>query len=328
MKNNILKSLFNRSTKKQLQKEQPKNVYYSPDFAMSPLWLYIGLVLRTLVTYIGIFGITSFICGAAGLTTSPYWQAVVVSPSTIALLAIIPALACGIASLSKLSALLTGIIYAGAFAAYGAALYGDPVSFTVKSALRIYNYALYTVSLRFHSVGNFMIPDGYDYSTASTALSDPYRFSGVFILASVIGVILFFSVQKKTRVFPIFILLTAVIAPILTYNIAVGNSGIAFILVFICAALALKAYDRRYSGRADMISEKKAKKAKKKAEKAEIKKSKKAEKKALKAEADKVYDRAIDADLPLSRAKKARRAVFKNAKKARKAKNKHESNGI
>ena len=100
------------------KKEALKKVYYSPDYEMSTLWLYIGLLLRTLVTYIGIFGITSFICGAAGLSTSPYWQAVVVSPASIALICILPALACGIASLSKLSALLTGILYTGAFAAY------------------------------------------------------------------------------------------------------------------------------------------------------------------------------------------------------------------
>lgn len=322
MKNNILTSLFKGESKKKQKKEQIGSVYYSPDYKMPPLWLYVGLLLRTLVTYIGIFGITVFICGAAGLTTSPYWQAVVVSPSSIALICTIPALACGIASLSKLSAVLTAMVYTGGFAAYGAALYGDPVDFTVKSALRVYNYALYTVSLRFHSVGNFMIPDGYDYTTASTALSDPYRFTGTFILATLIGLILFFSVQKKTRVFPIFVLLTAVLAPILTYNIAQGNAGIAFILVFICAALALKAYDRKYSGRAEMISERRARKAKKKEEKAELRKAKKAEKKSLKKEADKVFDRAIDADLPLSRAKKARRAVFRNAKKAAKEKKK------
>ena len=286
---------------------------------MSKLWLFAGLCLRTLITYLGVFGITSFICGAAGLTTSPYWQAVVVSPGIIALLCIPVAIAAGVASLGRLWALLTPVVYAGAIFAFGAIAYGDPVDFIVKSALRVYNYALYNVSLIYHSLGNFMIPDGYDYTLASSAMYDPHRFFGVFLLASLLGFILYFCVQKKTRVFPIVILLTVIFAPILTYNIAVGNSGIAFISVFASAALGLKVYDHRYGGKAEAIVEKKSRKAASRIERAKRREQKREKKKAIVAEADRVFDKAIDADMPISRARKARKAVFKNKKLEKKA---------
>jgi len=314
-------SLFKRGSdaKKKPQKNKPEYVYYSPATDLSRPMLYVGLLLRTLVLYLGVFGITSFICGAAGLTQSDYWQADVVSPGIIALLCIPVALACGVASLGRIAAIATPVVYAGAFIGFAAINYGDPFSFIMHSALRIYNYALYNLSVIYHNVGNLMIDHGYDYTTAELDANDPHRFAGTFILATVIGFILYFCVQKKTRVFPVVILLTAVFAPILTYNIAVGNSGIAFILVFVCALLGLKVYDYRYGGRAEAVKERKKKRADKKAARAERKAKKAEEKKALRAEADRVFDRAIDADMPLKKAKQARRAVFRSHRETKKA---------
>ncbi|MBQ2729650.1 MAG: transglutaminase domain-containing protein [Clostridia bacterium] len=310
-------SLFKRGSdiNKKQKPKKPENIYYSPADDMSPLWQYVGLALRTLTLYIGVFGISSFICGAAGLMSSSYWQAVVVSPGTLALLCLPVALAAAIASLGKIPALITPFAYAGAYMGIIAIAYGNPIDFTVKSALRIYNYALYTVSARgYYSLGNFMVNDGYDYTTASGAFSDPYRFCGAFLLATLIGFILYFCIQKKTRIFPIVILMTVVFAPILTYNVAQGNSGIAFMLVFICSALALGVYDYRYGGKALKKAERIKEKAEKKKERAEKKLKKKAARKALINEADRVFDKAIDADVPLKKARQARLAVFKNHK--------------
>lgn len=290
---------------------------------MSPLWQYVGLLLRTLILYIGVFGITSFICGAAGLTVSDYWQATVVSPGRIALLCIPVALAAAAASLSKISAAVTPFAYAGIYMGICAVAFGNPVDFTIKSALRIYNYALYTVSSKgYYSLGNFMISDGYDYTTAGMETSDPYRFGGTFLLATLIGFILYFCIQRKTRLLPIVVLMTTVFAPILTYNIAVGNSGIAFMLVFICSALGLKVYDFRYCGKADKITERKAAREERKKARKEKADKKRAARKALRDEADRVFDKAIDADVPLKKARQARRAVFKSHKKSKKAERK------
>ena len=306
------------ANKKQKPKS-PDNVYYSPADDMSTPMLYAGLALRTLVLFLGVFGITTFILGPAGLTASDYWQAAVVSPPFVALLSLPVALACAVASLGKVPAIITPFAYTGLYMAIAAIAFGNPIDFTVKSALRIYNYALYHVSsFGYYSLGNFMINDGFDYANGATVLYDPYRFGGAFLLATVIGFILYFSIQKKTRIVPIVILMTVVFAPILTYNVAEGNAGISFCLVFICAALALKVYDHRYGGRADKIADKKRKKEEKRKLKAEKKAAKKAAKKALIDEANAVFDRAIDADMTPAVARKARKAVFKTHKASKK----------
>ncbi|MBQ3527403.1 MAG: transglutaminase domain-containing protein [Clostridia bacterium] len=304
---------------KKQKPKKPDNVYYSPADDMSPAMLYVGLALRTLVLFLGVFGITTFILGAAGLTASDYWQAAVVSPPFVALLSLPVAVACAAASLGKLPAIITPFAYTGIYMAIAAIAFGDPIDFTVKSALRIYNHALYHVSsFGYYSLGNFMVSDGFDYSNASTVLYDPYRFGGAFLLATLIGLILYFCIQKKTRITPIVILMTLVFAPILTYNVAEGNAGISFCIVFICAALALKVYDHRYGGRADRIAEKKKKKEEKKKARADKKAAKKAAKKALIDEANAVFDRAIDADMTPAVARKARKAVFKTHKASKK----------
>ncbi len=331
MKTNIFSSLLKGGNKKnKVKPKKPENIYYSPADSMSTVMQYVGLALRTIVLYIGVFGLTSFICGAAGLSHSSYWQAAVVTPGFIALLSLPVAFAAAIASLGRIPALVTPIAYVGIYMGIIAIAYGNPIDFTVKSILRIYNYALYTVSsIGYYSLGNFMVSDGYDYSTAQNAMYDPYRFAGAFILASIIGAILYFCVQKKTRVFPIVILMSVILAPILTYNIAYGTFGIAFIIVFVCAVLALKVYDYRYGGKADKKASRKARREEKKKLKAEKKEKKRSERAALKEEANRVFDKAIDAEMPLSKAKKAKKAVYKahkasvkEAKKNAKASNK------
>ena len=75
-----------------------ETVFISPDESMAKPALYVGLVLRTLLMYIGILGISAFICGAAGLTQAADWRSNAVTAGTIALISLIPAAACGIAA--------------------------------------------------------------------------------------------------------------------------------------------------------------------------------------------------------------------------------------
>lgn len=302
---------------------KPEIVYYSPVDSISKGTKYIGLALRTLILYLGVFGITSFVLGAAGLTYSDWWGSEVVSPGTIALYSIPVALAAAFASLNKICAFVTPFLYGGIYIGIIAASYGNPIDFIYRSIIRIYNFALYTVSsLGYYSLGDYMVNDGYDYANAAYSTHDPYRFAGAFILASIIGFILYFCVQRKTRLFPIVLLISVIFAPILTYNIAQGTAGFGFIIVFICSAIALKIYDHRYGGQAEKKALKKKLKAEKKAQKKAHKAEAVLEKKTLIAEADRVYDKAIDADIPHSKAKKARKAVFENHKIEKKAKKK------
>lgn len=295
-----------------------KKVYYSPVENSSKALRYTGLALRTLVTYTGILGICALICGAAGLSTSDWWGGAVVSAWNIALFALPVAVACAVASLNKICAAATPFVYAGVYLGICSA-YGNPFTFTVRSALRVYNMALYRMtSLGYSSVGNFMIPDGYDYSQAGNAVSDPYRYCGAFLLATLIGIFLYFTVQKKVRIIPLAIGLAAVFFPILTYNISKGNAGIGFTVCFICGALAMKIYDRSYSGVPERRERKKQEKLKKKAEKKERKQKEKAEKLSVSQRADSVFEACAESEMGIKKARLARRGViiaYKDSKK-------------
>ena len=73
-------------------------------------------------------------------------------------------------------ALLVPLGFSGAVIGLCAVLYGNPFSFLWQSILRIYNFALYHIaSLGYGSLGNFMIPDGLDYSGAAYMHTDPKR---------------------------------------------------------------------------------------------------------------------------------------------------------
>ncbi len=304
--------------KKNKKKNTVDRVFYSPAEGMSALQLAIGLILRTLVVFVGIVGIACFICGAAGLMSSGSWRAIYVGPWNIALLALPAAVACGIASLGWKFTLGTAAAYVGAYTGIIAALYGNPISFTAESALRVYNYALYTVSgYGYYSIANYMVTDGYDYSAAAYAEYDPQRFVGVFLLCTLIGVILFLTVQKKVRLVPLIVFVTAIAAPILTYNIAIGTSGIGLSVIFICTAVALKIYDRRYSGRIEKKQNRKLERQQRRAEKKAAKAAKKSEKKEIRLKAEKIFIAALDAGAEPKKARAARRA-FKKAKRSEK----------
>lgn len=309
--------------KRKKQKNTDELVYYSPAEGMSAPQLAIGLVLRTLIVYIGIVGIACFLCGAAGLTTAGSWRAVSVGPWFIALLALPAAIACGVASLGKWFAVGTAAVYTGAYFGIIAAIFGNPIDFTVQSALRIYNYALYTVSgYGYFSLADYMVSDGYNYGAAAYAEYDPQRFVGVFLLCTVIGLILFLTVQKKVRLIPLTLFISVIAAPVLTYNVAQGTSGIGLTVIFVCSAIALKIYDRRYSGRI----EKKHSKKNERRQRRLAKKSARLEKKNLKKEkrikADKILVAAVDAGADIKKARAARKAYIKAMRDGEKAEKK------
>lgn len=316
MNNNAQTTLRRKNRKKNTEE---KRVYYSPIENMSGAQLVIGLILRTFIVYIGIVGLTSFICGSAGLMTSGAWWAVSVSPWHIALFALPPALACGVASLGVPFACTTAAVYVGAYTGIIASLFGNPIEFTVQSALRIYNFALYTVSsYGFYSVGNFMVNDGYDYSNGALAETDPQRFCGVFLICTIIGLVLFFTVQKKVRIIPLVVFITAIMTPIMSYNLAIGTSGIGFTTIFVCAAIAMKIYDKRYSGRIERRQNRKAEKDAARKIKRTERLSKKLAKKEQKETADRIFYAAIDAGADLKKARSAKRLFLKSKRDEKK----------
>ena len=296
-----------------------KKVYYSPVENASKPWKIGGLILRTLVSFTGILGLSSLICSAAGVMTGGWWGAATVTTWHLVLYALIVSAALGAASLGKIPAVVTPIAFAGIYAAVVGISYGNPVSVTVKGALRIYNMALYGMTARgYSSLGRFMVQDGYDYTRASEASSDPYRFVGAFLIAVILGIFLYVTSQKKVRVVPLAMGITAILAPILTYNIAKGTSGVGFTVCFVCATLGMKFYDVRYSGKIEEKEEKKKKRKEKKAEKKALREKKKEAKLLIRDKAESVYIAAAESEMGLKKARAARRAVIKAHKDAEK----------
>lgn len=301
-----------------------RKVFYPPAEGASSAKVYFGLVLRTLVTYAGIIGLTALVCGAAGLTVSDWWGGVVVSAGSIALLSLPAAIACGVASTGRIAAIVTPFAYTGIYAAVVSAMYGNPVNFTVYSVLRVYNSTLYCLSARgFSSLGNYMVSDGFDYSQLGSMSSDPYRFGGAFVLATLFGIFLYLTVQKKVRLIPFTLGVAAVLAPILTYNSAHGNAGIGFTVCLVCGALGMKFYDRAYSGKIEKRHTKQSDRKlrrKQSAEKRAALRKEKAERKNL---ADRVFETA-KLRFGKDRAIAARRAVILTQKDQKKASEKEE----
>lgn len=310
-----------RKKNKRAARRMLETVFISPDESMVKPALYVGLVLRTLLVYIGILGISAFICGAAGLTQAADWRSNAVTAGTIALISLIPAAACGIAAAVGKFGAAVPLVYVGAYFGICAASFGDPISFTYQSAVRVYNFALYHVASKgYYSLGNYMVQDGYDYANAAYDANDPQRFFGVFLLCSVVGLILFATVQKRVRLVPLALFCTAVIAPILTYNLPYGNAGTAFLIVFICGAIAMWIYDRRYDPRREKRLEKKAEGRRRRQDKRAARRAAAALHSQTAKKADSVYRAALLAGVGRSKAKAALRAVYAEGKRVEKLK--------
>ena len=281
-----------------------EDIYESPVHSLSGTAKIVGFILRTLVFYIGVFGTVSFLCAAAGLTTQVHWQACYISYGYIALVCLPVCAAAAAASLNRYTRITVPLGFGVAVIGICAMLYGNPISFLWQSILRIYNFTLYHLAgLRYSSLGNFMVPDGLDYSNAGYMHADPQRFWGVFLLAVTIGILLRFCMLKKVRLVPLCTIIAAIIIPVFTYNISKGNIGIGCMIAFSLGCIVLKIYDYRYAG----PQSRKIERRKKRRDKKELQKRtalrKKEEKKALHAQAD-------ETDMDKRRSRMARNAVF------------------
>lgn len=324
MKNNKIRPIaFFRKLwgkgKKRKKKTAPDDVIYSPAEDLSPLSRIIGIGMRALILFLGIFGFTAFICNAFEFTISFNSRFFAITSGYMVLVSLLVSAFCAFRYYSEKTryfALPAGI---GLYLGICAIMYGDPFSFIYYSALRMLNYSCYTMVLRgFTYFGDFMVPDGFDYSTARIMTSDPYRSGGVLLLAIVMGLILAPAIMKKVRLYILIPFMTACLYPILTYNMISDKVGFAFIIAFACACISLYVYDYRFAGGLQRHQEK----IRRKLEKAEKKRAEKArkaeEKKKLREEADRMLLAALSADMGRKRSRLARKAVFKAAKRAKK----------
>lgn len=315
----------NRVTKKKniaaTNKHSTEAVYNSPADAMSGLSKTVGFILRALLLFIGLFGVISFLCEAAGLTTQVHWQACYISYGFIAFVCFTVCAVMAAASLNNYTRFLVPLGFCTAVMGVSAMLHGNPISFLWHSILRIYNFTLYHLAgFRYSYLGNFMIPDGTDYSNAAYMHADPERFWGVFLLAVLGCTLLSLCMLKKVKLLPLCTVIALIVIPVFTYNISQGNIGIGCIIAFCLGCSVLRIYDYRYAG----PQSRKAARRKKRREKAELRRKntlrKKEEQKALHAQADEILRASLEAEMDKRRSRMARNAVFVAWRQAQKEK--------
>ncbi len=323
--------------KKTPKRTPPTDIIYSPAEISTTASRIIGISLRSLILFLGTFGISAFIADFFALTYNEvYWGGYYIPVGMIALAAFVISVVFGFAAYSRKTALIALPSFAALYIGICAIVHGNPFQYFIDCIVRIYNYCLYTmISRGYMYFSDYMINEAYDYTNSAYASSDNLRLGGVFILTFVIGILLGISIMKKVRLQLLVPLCILFLGPTLMYNMSKGTIGFVFTIAFLVACLTVYIYDYRFAGALEAKNERIRKRILKKEEKRARRLTKKAEKKALKEEADKMLMAALKADMGAKKSKLASKAVYKadklakkNAKKASKRRAKAEKKQI
>ena len=314
----IFKKLWGKK-KKRKKLAPPDDVIYSPAEDLGTMSRIVGIAMRALILFLGIFGFTAFICDAFEFTVAGNSRFFAITNGYMILVSLLVSAVFAFGYYNEKTKFIAPPVAVALYLGITAAMYGSPFSFIYYSALRMLNYACYTMVLRGYTYfGNYMVADSLDYSMSRYMTSDPYRSGGVLLLAIVIGLFLAPAIMKKVRLYILIPFVVACISPIFIYNMISGKIGFAFIIAFCTATISLYVYDYRFAGGMKKHQEKLRRKFEK-AEKKRIEKARREEeRKKLREEADKMLALALSADMGRKKSKLARKAVFRAAKKAKK----------
>lgn len=296
-------------------------VTVSPVADMNPAYTAIGLVLRAIVLFIGIFGLNLFFCDAAKIVILNGAAAdnITVSVSFLLVWSIVMTLLSMLLSLHKILRAVSPVIVLGAGAAYMFTTFADPVGFVMESARRFVDLIFQNMaSAGYTTYMQYISTEGYSYDQTLLV-----KFA-IAALIIIVGIVLGMSMAKRVHAVPVAIVCLIYLVPVFMFNITRTNKGLALSLIFICGAVALYLFDCIYGGIfAAAKAKRDAKKAKKLAKK-NAKKAAKAAKRALKNSAAMAYNTAVEAGMSKANAKKARAAVFAKDKAEKEAAKKAE----
>ncbi len=289
----------------------------SPAAAMKPAYAVIGILLRTLTIFMGIFGLNLFLCDALKfvILNGAKADTIVVSASFIALWSAIVTVVVMAFSLHKISRIAAPFVIVGGIAAFLFARYPDPIDYAVKSFGTVKDLVCTNLAAAGYTTYQQYISETPDFDVAKLKF-----FVGAMIVVS--GLLLGLFMAKRVKALGVTFVCALYMIPVFVFNITRSNKGLACVLIFICGAVALYLFDCIYGG---VFERKKAKKAEKKAKqlaKKQAKKAAKDAKRSLKNSAAEAYNTAIEAGQPAAAAKKARAAVYARAKKEAEAKRK------
>ncbi len=305
--------------KKRIKRTAPNDIVHSPAEIITPTSRIVGVALRSLILFIGTFGLSTFVCDFFALTYNDvYWGGFYVSTGFVALAAFLISAVFGVASYSRKMALIAFPSGAALYLAVCAIMHGNPFEFIADSIVRLYNFSLYTmISRGYMYFAEYMINEPYDYTNAAYVVTDSLRVGGVILLTFAIGIFLGIGMMKKIRLWlltpPVFIIMF----PVMMFNFSKGTLGFVFTLAFIASCITVYVYDYRFAGGLEAKHEKQRKRLEKKEAKRAARLAKKEEKRALKEEADKMLMAALQADMGSKKSRLASKAVYKADKLAR-----------
>ena len=287
-------------------------VTVNPAASMTTPYTVVGMLLRALVLFLGIFGLNLFLCDALKIVILNGAKAedIVLKTSFLVLWSVIVTVVVMALSLHKISRILSPFVVIGGIAAYLFSHYTDPVGY-MRESFRCVK------ELVFSNMANA------GYTTYMQYIKDdPFSYDRMgllrFAVAAVIvvsGLLLGLFMAKRVKALGVTFVCALYMIPVFMFNITRSNKGLACVLIFICGAVALYLFDCIYGG---VFARRKAKKeAKRAAKNAKVaaKKAAKDEKRNLKNAATAAFNSAIEAGSPTAAAKKARAAVYAKAKK-------------
>ena len=288
-------------------------VTISPVDDMTPGYTAAGMILRTLVLFIGVLGLSLFLFDALKIVilSSAKAENITVTTGFIVLWSLAVTLVVMALSLHKISRILSPFVVIGGIAAYLATL-PDPVGYPVEAFRRLYNLIIENLAdAGYTTYMQYITAEPFSYD--ETALVK-FAVAAVIVIT---GLLLGLFMAKRVYAPGAAAICAVYMIPVFMFNIIRTNKGLATLLVFIVGLVGLYLYDCIYGG---VFAARKAKADAKKAAKLAKKNAKKAAKQAkldLKNNAAMAYNTAIEAGMSRSAAKKARAAVYAKDKKER-----------
>ena len=276
----------------------------------SPLYI-IGWVLRSLVLFCGIFGLTLFVGDGFGI----YGDGRPGNIPVLALVSLVLTLICSASAWNSRTRIFVPILGAALGVGVLAMLSSNPFGLLWDGIRCVLNSAmLHMADVGYTSFANHLIGP-QTYGGSDTLVMGV----GCAVLAAIIAVILAISLLRKVHTFSAVLLSIVVILPVFMYNLTEGNAGVSMVLIFIFGELSLLLYERKFSNYEALKLEKKTKKDAKKKAKKDKKLEKKAKKVALDKAASRAYAIAIELTGDKKEARRAKAAVYQLDKDKKKA---------
>ena len=314
-KNVSLQDKIDAAQKKQAKARAEKvldPVTVSPVASMNTPYTVVGMLLRALTLFLGVFGLNLFLCDALKIVILNGAKAedIVLPVSFLALWSALVTVVVMALSLHKISRILAPFAVAGGIAAYLFSNYTDPVGYALESFRCVKELVFSNMaSAGYTTYMQYITDEPFHYDRMGML-----RFA-VAALIVISGLLLGLFMAKRVKALGVTFVCVIYMVPVFMFNITRSNKGLACVLIFICGAVALYLFDCIYGG---VFARRKAKKEAKKAAKLAKKNAKKAakqEKRNLKNAATLAYNTAIEAGSPTAAARKARAAVYAKAKK-------------